>query len=49
MLGDPDAAPDCDSVDGDETDGEEGVCPLRGSDPTALPLLLVLVLALLFS
>jgi hypothetical protein len=53
MLGDPDAAPDCDSVDGDKTDDEEddgeGVCPLRASDPTAFPLLFAPVLALLFA
>jgi hypothetical protein len=48
-LGDPDAAPDCDSVEGDETDGEEAVCPLRGLDPTVLSLLLVPVFALLFA
>jgi len=41
VVGDPDAVPDCDAGVGDDTDGREDAGTLRGSDPTAFPLLLV--------
>ena len=41
VVADPDAAPDCDASEGDDTDGREDAGTLRGSDPTALALLLV--------
>ena len=41
VVADPDAAPDCDASEGDDTDGREYAGTLRGSDPTALALLLV--------
>jgi len=47
--GDCDVAPDCDAVEGDETDGEEGVGPPSASDPTAFSLLFALLFALPFA
>jgi hypothetical protein len=35
---DSDVAPNCDAVEGDEADGEDGVGAPRASDPAALPL-----------
>jgi hypothetical protein len=46
VVGDPDAVPNCDAGEGDDTDGDdtdrnEDVGTLRGSDPTPLALLFV--------
>jgi hypothetical protein len=41
VVADPDAVSDCDAGEGDDTDGNEDAGTLRGSDPTALALLLV--------
>jgi hypothetical protein len=46
VVGDPDAVPnrdggESDDTDGEDTDGEDDVGTPRGTDPTALALLLV--------
>jgi hypothetical protein len=40
---DPDDAPDGDAEEGDDADAMDDVVTLRGSDPTTLPLLALLV------